>query len=220
MRHAISISLGAALVVLASVPGHANPAAGKAVFEGNQCQTCHYTEGPARETSISDQLAKKGPELWYAGSKFQRPWLESWLQDPQPIRPLKYNSLSEKNSGDHAKLSAGDAATVTEFLMSLKSDIVQDLGIEPKKNLKGRRVFLKKAPCAGCHKFPNRRKGTSGGLTGPSLVGARERLNLDWIYAYLKDPVAFKPIRAMPVFNEKLSEKDILNLAIHVANFK
>lgn len=220
MRHAISISLGAALVVLASVPGHAAPAAGKAAFEVNQCQTCHYTEGPARETSISDQLAKKGPELWYAGSKFRRTWLESWLQDPKPIRLLKYNSLDEKNTQDHAKLSAEDAAAVSEFLMSLKSDTVQDLGIEPKKNIKGRRVFLKKAPCAGCHQFPNRRKGNSGGLTGPSLVGARERLNPDWIYAYLKNPEAFKPIRAMPVFSEKLSEKDILNLAIHVANFK
>jgi hypothetical protein len=113
--------IGVALLAVVATPGHADPAAGEQVFTGNKCNDCHYTQGPAREKTIADQLAKKGPELWYAGSKFQKPWLEGWLQDPQPIRPLKYNSLSEDNPGDHPKLAAADAGAVTEFMMSLTS---------------------------------------------------------------------------------------------------
>ncbi|MBT4425668.1 MAG: c-type cytochrome, partial [Rhodospirillaceae bacterium] len=73
------------LVAMASTAS-ASPAAGKAAFEVKGCSGCHYTDGPAREKTIDDQLAKKGPELWYAGSKFQKAWLAKWLVDPKPIR--------------------------------------------------------------------------------------------------------------------------------------
>lgn len=92
-RLAVSASIGATMLMMSATPGYA---AGDAVFKDKNCGSCHYTAGPAREKSIADQLAKKGPELWYAGSKFQKPWLLAWLQDPKPIRELKYNSLTEK----------------------------------------------------------------------------------------------------------------------------
>ena len=87
MKHLLNASLSVAFLVGASSPGWADAAAGKAAFEAKGCTACHYTEGPAREKTIDDQLAKKGPELWYAGSKFQKDWLAGWLADPKPIRP-------------------------------------------------------------------------------------------------------------------------------------
>ena len=121
MRIALIVSLGVAIATLSASPVRADAAAGELAFTANKCAECHTTQGPAQEKTIADQLAKKGPELWYAGSKFQQPWLEQWLQDPKPIRPLKYNSLSEENPDDHPKLAAGDAASITEYLMSLTS---------------------------------------------------------------------------------------------------
>ena len=88
MRIAVIVYIGAALVMLTTASGQAN-AAGEEAFAANKCGECHQTQGPATEKTIADQLAKKGPELWYAGSKFQQPWLQNWLQDPKPIRPLK-----------------------------------------------------------------------------------------------------------------------------------
>jgi mono/diheme cytochrome c family protein len=200
-------------------PGRADPAAGEQVFTGNKCNGCHYTQGPATEKTIADQLAKKGPELWYAGSKFQQAWLEKWLQDPQPIRPLKYNSLSEDNAGDHPKLGGADAGAVTGFLMSLTSDKVEAGVIKPKKNPKGRLIFTKKMPCSGCHQFPTKKK-FKGGRSAPSLVGAGKRLNPDWIYAYLKETKTFKPVRMMPIFAGLLSDRDMKAVSAYVANFK
>ena len=219
MRRLVISLTGVALLAAVATPGRADPAAGEQLFTGNKCNDCHYTQGPATEKTIADQLAKKGPELWYAGSKFQKAWLTGWLQDPKPIRPLAYNSLTEENPGDHPKLAGADAGTVTEFLMSLTSDKVEAGVIKPKKNPKGRLVFVKKMPCSGCHQFPSKKK-FKGGRSAPSLVGASKRLNPDWIYAYLKETSTFKPVRMMPVFAGILSDKDMKAVAAYVANFK
>lgn len=198
----------------------AAPADGEKLFNSNGCKSCHYTSGPAREKTIADQLAKKGPELWYAGSKFQQPWLNAWLQDPQPIRPIAYNSLVDKNPGNHAKLAAADASLMTEYLMSLTSADVEAGIIKPKRNPKGRLIFNKKMPCGGCHQYPGRKGKILGGRSGPSLLHAKVRLNPDWIFAYMMRPKIFKPIKMMPVFVGILSEKDMKSVSAYVANFE
>jgi mono/diheme cytochrome c family protein len=217
---ALGATMGAAFLIAAASSSSAAPAAGKAVFEAKKCNECHYTDGPAKEKTIDDQLAKKGPELWYAGSKFQKDWLGKWLADPKPIRPMKFNDLTKENPGDHPKLAGGDVASVTEFLMSLTSADVPAGKVKPKKNPKGRQIFTKKMPCSGCHQYTGRKKKISGGRSGPSLVEAGVRLNPDWILAYLKKPKVFKPVKMMPVFVGLLSDKDMLNVARYVANFK
>lgn len=216
-RLTIGILFGSAWLFSAA-PVHA-AAPGKAVFDSKKCGDCHYTEGPAREKSIADQLAKKGPELWYAGSKFQKEWLAKWLQEPKPIRPLAYNSLEKKNAGDHPKLAAADAGPVAEFLMGLTSPLVKAGTIKPANNPKGKLIFSKKMPCSGCHQYSDRGS-VKGGLSGPSLADAGVRLNPDWIAAYLNDTKTFKPVRAMPVFAGLLNEKDVEAVAAYVATFK
>ncbi|MCZ7562855.1 MAG: c-type cytochrome [Burkholderiales bacterium] len=218
MRRTTTLWMTAGALALASGAAWADAAAGAKVFQAKKCTDCHYTDGPAREKSLADQLAKKGPELWYAGSKFQKDWLGKWLQDPNPIRPLKYNSLTEKNTGGHPKLAGAEAADVTEFLMSRTSPLVKGGEIKPKTNPKGRLVFTKNMPCSGCHQFPGQK--FTGGMNGPSLAKAGERLNPDWIFAYLKDTKTFKPVRQMPVFAGVLNEQDMKAVAEYVATFK
>ena len=219
MKNLISIIGALALLALTPAAGYADVAAGKKVFAANKCGSCHYTKGPAREKTIADQLGKKGPELWYAGSKFRKKWLAKWLKKPLPIRPLAYNSVSEKNPGNHPKLKGKDAAQVTDFLMSLTSAAVKAGVIKPKRSAKGRLIFTKKMPCSGCHRFPTKKK-YKGGTSAPTMVGARKRLNADWIYAYLKTPATFKPIKAMPTFAGIMRDKDMKAVAAYVANFK
>ena len=215
-----SATLLALALIMWSLPSRADSVAGEAAFTANDCTACHYTDGPAKEKTINDQLAKKGPELWYAGSKFQREWLETWLREPAPIRQMKFNSITEFTTGDHPKLVAADAANMADYLMSLTSDAVEAGVVKPKKNAKGRLIFTKKMPCSGCHQYEGRKKKLVGGRSGPSLVGAGKRLSPDWIYAYLLKPEIFKPVKAMPVFAGLLSEKDMKNVASYVAYFK
>jgi mono/diheme cytochrome c family protein len=213
---AVTVSLGAALLVMTTAPSYA--AGGDAIFK-KSCASCHYTDGPAKEKSIADQLAKKGPELWYAGSKFQKAWLGAWLQNPKPIRLMKYNSITENNPGNHPKLSAGDAAAITDFLMGLTSPEVKAGVIKPNESIQGKNTFVKKMPCSGCHQYPMKGE-LHGGKSGPSLVGASKRLNPDWIYAYLANIKVFKPVRDMPDFANVLGPKDMENVAAYVATFE
>ena len=209
---AVTVSIGAVLLVMMTAPSYA--AGGDAIFK-KSCVSCHYTDGPAKEKTIADQLAKKGPELWYAGSKFQKTWLTAWLQDPKPIRPLKYNSLTDKNKGDHPKSSAGDAAAITDYLMGLTSPEVKAGVIKPAASPQAKQIYNKKSPCGGCHA-----SAAGGGLSGPSLVGAGKRLNPDWVYAYLANIKHFKPVRDMPDFVGTLSPKELESVAAYVATFE
>jgi mono/diheme cytochrome c family protein len=197
----------------------AGVAEGKKIFKAKKCGDCHQTVWPAKEKTIADQLSKKGPELWYVGSKLKKEFLGKWLKDPKPIRPMKYYSLTEKNPGDHPKLGDKDAAEVGAYLMSLTSKDVKKVGIKPKKSPKGRVIFQKKQGCYGCHEF---RKGKKivGGVTGPTLVGASERLQPDWIYAYFVTPKKFKPLKDMPIYVGILTDKEMRALAQFVSSLK
>jgi cytochrome c553 len=214
----LTLTVAAAFVALMANDGRADAAAGKKAFQAGKCDGCHYTEGPAKEKTIADQLAKKGPELWYAGSKFKKDWLNKWLQNPVPIRPLAYNSLTEKNKGDHPKLTAADAASMTDFLMNLTSKDVAAGVVQAKKNPKGNQIFTQKMPCGGCHQYRDKGR-VLGGLNGPALTDAGGRLNPDWILAYLQKPAVFKPVKAMPTFVGILNDGDMKSVAAHVASF-
>lgn len=214
-----AITVFAAVAFVLSGAGPARAGDGKKVFEAKNCGACHQTQGPAREKTIEDQLAKKGPELWYAGSKLQKAFLEKWLKDPKPIRPMEFYSLTKKNAGGHPKLAGKEADDVAEYLMSLKSADVKPAGIQPKNSPQGRLLFDKKQGCYGCHSIT---KGGSvaGGLTGPTLVGAGERLQPDWIYAYFVNPKVFKPVKDMPVYAGIFTDAEMKTIAEYVSSFK
>lgn len=214
-----AIFLAAAFSLVCSGYAVAGVAEGRKIFEEKKCGACHQAAGPAKEKTIKDQLAKKGPELWYAGSKFKPGFLAAWLKKPEPIRPLHYNFITKKNAADHAKLSASEAANVAAYLMSLTSSDVKPSGIMAGDNPKGKRIFITKAACYGCHQL-NSKGNVVGGLSGPTFVGASLRLNVDWVYAYLVNPQVFKPVRDMPNYVGIIEKQDMADLAAYVAGLE
>lgn len=212
-----SLALSAFFLTASSIPALAGATEGKKAFEAKKCGQCHQSEGPAREKTIKDQLAKKGPELWYAGSKFAPAFLDKWLADPRPIRPLEYNSLTKKNAGNHPKLSSADAIDVAAYLMTLRSADVKDGAIQPRDNPKGRAIFIKKQACYGCHEVTVRGN-KAGGLSGPALTGASKRLNPDWVYAYMTKPRIFKPVKDMPDYTGYINDAEMKDLSAYVGS--
>jgi len=211
----VSLALSAFFLSASSIPVLAGPGDGRKAFEAKKCGQCHQSEGPAREKTIKDQLAKKGPELWYAGSKFKKEFLERWLSDPRPIRPLEYNSLTKKNPANHPKLAVAEAVDMAAYLMTLKSVDVLDGAVVPRDNPKGRAIFIKKQSCYGCHEVTVRGN-KAGGLSGPALTGASKRLNPDWIYAYMTKPKIFKPVKDMPDYTGYISDAEMKDLSAYV----
>lgn len=213
------IAFGFAAILLLAQAAQAGEADGKKVFESKKCAVCHDISGKDKSVTIKDQLAKKGPELWYAGSKFKAGFLEGWLADPKPIRPLVYYSLTARNKGDHAKLAPSEANNVAAYLMSLKAS-EKPAGIIAQESPKGRITFIKKYACYGCHEVIGARGIVVGGLTGPSLVNTGARLSPDWIYAYLSNAKYYKPVKDMPEYAGIMSDVEMRELASYVATMK
>jgi mono/diheme cytochrome c family protein len=192
---------------------------GKGVFASKNCGGCHQIQGPANEKTFEDQLKKKGPELWYSGSKFKKEWLEGWLEKPTTIRPLKYNSITEKNTEKHVALSKKEADEVAEYLMTLTAKEAVAVGITEASTPVGKNLFQKKYGCVGCHSVKAGARKV-GGVSGPDLSEAGKRLKGDWVYAYLKEPTVFKPVKRMPVFVGIVNDNEMKSLAGFVAGQK
>ncbi|MDE2603540.1 MAG: c-type cytochrome [Bradyrhizobium sp.] len=190
------------------------------------CSSCHALAKPT-DTSLDRLLARKGPDLWYAGSKFNKDWLVSWLQDPKHIRPAGYPYFKNIKKGDkhdepdsskilaHPKLNKADAEAAADALMVLKApdDLVPAGAF--KGDMKGARMgalaFIKFRGCVGCHQGEN----GEGGLSGPELTDAGTRLQPDFIAAYISDPQRFDPHIWMPTAN--LKDLDIQRLTAFLA---
>ncbi len=180
---------------------------GRAAFERNGCPECHATTPPKAGYTVADRAAEKGPNLWYAGSKFQRGWLQSWLVAPVPVSLIRHDRLlPDSNITPHPKLPEADLDDVLAYLMGLtdpqlvvgRINTAEPMGRMEK--IQGRILFGKEQQCFGCHKTVTRYGQEVGGSSAPSLATAYKRLNPDWIYAFLMDQRRYTPITRMPIY--------------------
>ncbi len=201
---------------------------GQAIFK-EKCASCHAME-PHDQMTIKERLEFKGTPLWFAGSKFQRQWLEAWLAAPTPLLGVVWNT-AEPGTLEHPAISPDEAAKVTDYLMT-----AVDASVEPGKaaelpeNRTQRRKFLadtaqlfeKHQGCFSCHRYLNKRNVELGGFSAPSLVTAKDRLQGDWVYSFLLNPGKYYPNSKCPVPGEKavntFSDEDKANLAGFVVN--
>jgi len=186
-------------VIFLAVPAWA--ADGKSLVKSNKCGSCHKMKGPAVKT-IAEVMKRKAPDLFYAGSKFNKDWLVGFLQKPIEIRPAGTVFLNHiKVEGDQdvvvappkcaSKLSAGDAGKVADYLMTLK-DSHMKTGVFKKAKIskaRAKNFMFKKEACNACHSIPRR----GGGVSCPTFEGIGSRLSPDWLYSFIKDPQHWDP---------------------------
>jgi mono/diheme cytochrome c family protein len=180
-----------------------------ALYEQN-CRSCHAIS-QTDKVAIEARASLKGMPLWFAGSKFKKEWLEAWLAAPQPIFGVKWGTL-EKGAYDHPTVDVGQAKQLAEYLMTLVDDEVKAGTSHPLPKPRGKRrsflsrtaqLFEKHQGCYACHRYLNKRGQELGGFSGPSLVEARQRVQADWVYAFLKNPRRYYPNGKCPIPGEK-----------------
>ncbi|MGE0226051.1 MAG: hypothetical protein AB7F35_21600 [Acetobacteraceae bacterium] len=190
---------------------------GGTILQG-QCSACHNLTGPSPVT-LQQLWGRKGPDLFYAGNKYKAAWLEAWLQQPTRIRPAGMfyaDHVKPGADGDeidaatltaHPALSAPEGKAVTAALMALKGnpDLVTAGAYTP-GNLSlssGEMLFDKFKGCLACHEI----EPGYGGLSGPEVYTAAQRLQEDWLASFLRNPQAWDPKIFMP--NKHLNDTDI-----------
>ena len=191
----------------------------------SKCGECHALKAPA-QYSLERLWERKGPDLYYAGDKFNQAWLVKWLQDPQRIRPAgqfyfkhvkpgaKEDVVDASTLITHVKVSKEEAEAYASALMKLKGPP----GFIEKGSYKGQAgspvmaamFFNKLRGCSACHlSSPG-----AGGQSGPELYTGGERLQADYIHDYIKDPQKIDPYIWMPKLG--LTEADLQRLTGYI----
>lgn len=206
------LPLVAALLV--SLPLTARAADGEAIL-ADRCAGCHALSQPT-DGGRDRVLNRKGPDLYYAGSKYKAGWLTRWLAAPTRIRPsggmgfshLKRNSESlavGQPLADHPTLTADEATAVESALFTRTGDGVRtDLYTAGAFDAdEGRGMFVTRRGCGFCHVYGD----TLGGGQGPELATAGKRLNPAYIASFIDNPQAFTEGAWMP--RQFLAEDEI-----------
>ncbi|MXS84405.1 cytochrome c [Nitrosomonas sp. HPC101] len=197
---------------------------GSAILQ-SQCASCHALTQPEKVT-LDHIWERKGPDLYYAGVKFNKPWLVKWLQDPVRIRPSgvfyrthikkgeKADVVDESTLIDHMKLTQADAEAAADALMALTGPegLIETGKFDKDKKASpmAKMLFVKLRGCSACHSTGDGK----GGLSGPELQTAGERLQPDFIYSYTKDPQKIDKGVWMPKL--AISEQDLQNLTSYI----
>jgi len=194
-----------------------------------QCISCHAVAKPDK-TTLDHIWQRKGPDLHYAGDKFTRDWLVSWLQNPVAIRPagVLYSKVvraaADKTADQpdasqlqpHPKLPKDQAEQAADALMAMKVPGLVEKGSyknEPPSSMASM-LFSKLRGCTSCHAA----KPGSGGQSGPELYTGGDRLQPDYVAAYIRDPQKFDPHVWMPTLG--LNEADVQKLTGYITTLK
>jgi mono/diheme cytochrome c family protein len=168
------------------------------LMQNMQCFSCHVINGRG---------GNMAPDLTWEGSAVQRPWLISFLKNPNTLRPALIRRMPRFNVTD------AEAATMADYIMTVYQTPAFDAAsLDPKKftadqQERGRQLFYSKYACQSCHIVDPK---NDKGYIGPTLTQVGTRLNAAWIFQYLKNPQKLRPASIEP--NQHLSDEDALAL--------
>ena len=169
------------------------------VLEEKGCGSCHRLHTEDTENSFT------APDLHYAGNKFQPQWLKQFLKNPKVIRPAGFITdsgfVQEENLAPHPSYTEEEANALTDNLMDFK--ISNPAPVVSKPLSKGLRAkikyqFERTFGCISCHQSLNLAGKVRGGISGPSLVNAGNRLQAEWVADWLNAPETYKVKGRMP----------------------
>lgn len=202
--------LSGILMMLALTAGSAPAAADGGTLVRERCAGCHQLEEPDA-MDVSTRLQRVAPPLYFAGNKFRREWLVEWLQEPDRLRPAGYfpavpvtttgegDVVREEDLERHPALDAGEAELAADHLMTLRArqSLVDADGYEPGTVAlrMGMMDFRRFKGCDACHQdAPD-----SGGVSGPRLYDAWQRLQPAFISSFIANPTGWDRMTLMPV---------------------
>ncbi len=177
------------------------------VLDKYRCFTCHqiYGKGGDMATDLSQE-----------GSRVKKTWLQKFMKAPDTIRPILVERMPL------FKIQDSEIETLYAYFgTTLVDDRVENLTGRATETAShntaliqtGKDLYNKKYACQTCHQINQQ-----GGLIGPVLTKVGDRLRLEWILYYLRDPKAFVKRSVEPVY--KLTDKEIEALAAFLASPK
>jgi cytochrome c2 len=105
-RLLLVVSLVLPLMVFAMAPSRADEAAaGKELFVGSKCNTCHSVQSQGIEAKTTSEKMK-GPDLSDVGDKHDAKWIDGWLQHVEKKDGKAHKGTFKGTDEERAKLIA------------------------------------------------------------------------------------------------------------------
>lgn len=167
------------------------------VVLSRSCTSCH---------TIGDTGGTVGPVLNEVASRRTRDWLETWLRDPQAVKP----GTKMPNFG----FTDEELATVLNDLLAMRRETDPKAILEEVRSPEeaGRRLF-EAYDCYACHRI-----GRTGRYNGPDLTWVGKWQDMAWEKNWLANPSAQRPGTFMPTFG--LSGPEIEALTAFLGTLK
>lgn len=182
------------------------------------CVQCHRIEGKP-----APRKTKQAPDLIWAGNKYQREWLITWLQNPGfKHYPVGYDFRPDRKKR-HLSLDADQAKAAAEFLATRKDPRIKDGVMKPgtPEQLERGLKLYREHGCQNCHLTPAKTaKGYTGGTSSTSFIRFNERLNADWVYRFNQNPNDFEPNSGAYIPNPALPDEDIYAITAYMMTLK
>lgn len=190
--------------LLPSSPRRPPPAPGTFEFLAYdvRCLSCH---------SFAGQGGTYAPELAGEGDRLNRDWVARYVRTPDIIRPLS-QQMPKFNLADE------EAGLVAAFLEKSGSDVripktIPGGPVSSAEIERGRELYNAKG-CFACHSSGE----GAGGVVGPTVEAAGDRLQPGYIWYHLKNPHAVNPYSAEPDYG--LTDEEARVLAAYLATRK
>ena len=157
------------------------------------CVQCHRLEGTA-----DSRFNLKAPDLIWAGSKYQRPWLIRWLTGKEaPLYAKGYRWDQDQTPAKHPTVTPAEAEAIADYFGQHNKDPRVKVGaFDVSKVTTFEASFggmaYKAHACLGCHVIEENGK-IIGGPQSASLVSAGQRYNQDWLFRFGQNPQDFVP---------------------------
>jgi mono/diheme cytochrome c family protein len=158
-----------------------------------QCASCHKFNGKPES-----KFNLKGPDLMWAGNKYQRKWLVSWLAGKEEnLYPNGYRWDLSRTKIKHPVLSETTAEKVASyfekhFLDSRIKESFVDLSTFTEMEADLGEQIYREYSCLGCHQIKEDGK-KIGGPISVNLYDSGNRYNLDWWSRFAENPQDFTP---------------------------
>ncbi|MGB8474783.1 MAG: c-type cytochrome [Candidatus Acidiferrum sp.] len=198
---------------------------GRALIARFNCIGCHKLAGITRPTML-------GPDLTNVGTKVSRQWIYKWLKEPRTVLDKDGNVVvdgvlnQDEPRMPHFNLSEAELGDLSAFLSAQKHLAIPKAKFDPQvlakwgKNpdtvdqgeLRFRQMF-----CTTCHGIAVTRAGETtliGGDIGPELTKVGNKVNTDWLVAWLRNPESYLPHSTMPKYG--WSDEDLYKVTRYI----
>ena len=178
-----------------SMPWHLVKSTGRTLVQERNCVGCHVIEGVGGDlVKLVAEPSLGPPLLTPEGSRVQPDWLRGFLHEPKTIRP--WLSARMPTFG----LRPDEVEQVGAYLRAVASPNPEPTAAPSGVTSAAGKELFELLKCQQCHVLGAIPRDQPTSNLAPDLRIARERLQPEWVLAWLRNPSAILPGTRMPTF--------------------